>query len=89
MQCENFDSGTKPKINKTVGTMNATIAARWDISQHDALQGNQTNTAKHTEQQRLHMKKNNWKSSRERRHLSSRSQWQTPRENKNHDTKTT
>jgi hypothetical protein len=70
MQCEDFDSGTEPKRKNAERTMNTTIAASQDISQHDALRRNQTSTAEHTEQQRLRMKKNNRKSSQEKRHLS-------------------
>jgi hypothetical protein len=75
MQQEDFHSGTEPKRKNAEGITNAAIAAKWDISPHDALRRNQTNTDEYTEQQSLHMKKGNRRSSREKRHLGSRSQW--------------
>jgi hypothetical protein len=89
MRCEDFDSGTGLKRKNATGIMNAAIAARWDISQHNALHRNQANTARHTEQQRLCMKKNNRKSSREKRRLRSKHQWWTPGEDDNWTTQTT
>jgi hypothetical protein len=46
---------------------NATIVARQDIMQRDAPQRDPTNTEKHTGPQKQHMRKNHWKTSREKR----------------------
>jgi hypothetical protein len=89
MQPEGSDLGTG--LNKRNGerTTNATIAARQDIMQRDAPQRNPTNTEKHTEPQRQHMRKNYWKASREKRNSRSRSQWRTPGADNNRQTQTT
>jgi hypothetical protein len=52
MRREDFDSGIGLSRKNALGIMNATIAARQDILQQDALQGNQTNTTGHTTQQK-------------------------------------
>jgi hypothetical protein len=72
MQGRSFDSGIGLKRKNTKGTTSTTTVARWGTMQHDALPGNPTNTAIHTEPQRPHMRKNNRKSSREKRYLGSR-----------------
>jgi hypothetical protein len=72
MQCGGFDLGIGPKRKNAEETMSATTVARWGTMQHNALPGNPTNTAIHTEPQRPHTRKNNWKSSREKRYLRSR-----------------
>jgi hypothetical protein len=74
MQRGGFNSGIMPKRKNAKGTMSATTVARWGTMQHDALPGNPTNTAIHTGLQRPHMRKNNRKSSWEKRHLRSRRQ---------------
>jgi hypothetical protein len=72
MQYGGFDSGIRPKRKNAKGTISATTIARWGTMQHNALPGNPTNTTIHIELQRPHMRKNNWKSSLEKRYLRSR-----------------
>jgi hypothetical protein len=66
MQSEGSDLGTRSNKRNSKRIMNATIVARWDIIQCDTPLRDPTNTEKHTGQQKQHIKKNHWKTSRKR-----------------------